>query len=194
MRSKPVVGVTSILILASLLIALVAVGVPVAEGREARQVLQTALAQIVTPEPGQIVHLSYTLTYRGPSAGLEPGDPYHLPYDEIWPARQFENTWLELGVKGETVRWRTQLRSEDGELLQDLMFDDGVETDYSPKEDKAYRYSMQARPFRDARVALVEDFLQQEDLSRRQTLAPDGRPVVSVYTKATDLDGATWAS
>jgi hypothetical protein len=117
MRSKPIVGVTSLLILASLLIALVAVAVPGAEGREARQVLQTALAQIETPEPGQIVHLSYTLYHRGPPAGLEPGDPYHLPYEEIWPARQIEDTWLEIDAQGETVRWRTQLRSEDGELL-----------------------------------------------------------------------------
>ncbi|HNS02324.1 MAG TPA: hypothetical protein PKM78_08085 [Anaerolineae bacterium] len=194
MRSKPIVGAAGILILASLLIALVAVGVPVAEGREARQVLQTALAQIETPEPGQIVHLSYTLYHRGPPAGLEPGDLYHLPYEEIWPARQIEDTWLEIDAQGETVRWRTQLRSEAGELLQDLMFDHGVETDYSPQEDKAYRYAMQASPFRDERVALIEDFLEQEGLSRRQALAPDGRSVISVYTKAIDLDGATWVS
>ncbi|MFZ2362674.1 MAG: hypothetical protein WA040_25255 [Anaerolineae bacterium] len=194
MRSKPIVGAAGILILASLLIALVAVAVPVAEGREARQVLQTALALIETPKPGQIVHLSYTLYHRGPPAGLEPGDPYHLPYQEIWPARQIEDTWLEIDAQGETVRWRTQLRSEDGELLQDLMFDHGVETDYSPQEDKAYRYAMQANPFRDERVALIEDFLEQEDLSRRQTIAPDGRSVMSVYSKAIDLDGATWAS
>ena len=194
MRSKPIIGAAGILILASLLIALVVVGVPVAEGREARQVLQAVLAQIETPEPGQIVHLSYTWYHRGPPAGLEPADPYHLPYKEIWPVRQIEDTWLEVDAQGETVRWRTQLRSEEGELLQDLMFDHGVETDYSPQEDKAYRYAMQASPFRDERVALIEDFLEQEGLSRRQTLAPDGRPVISVYTQAIDLDGATWAS
>lgn len=194
MRSKPIVGAAGILILVSLLIVLVAVGVPVAEGDEARQVLQTALAQIETPEPGQIVHLSYTLYHRGPPAGLEPGDPYHLPYEEIWPARQIEDTWLEISPSGETVRWRTQLRSEDGELLQDLMFDHGVETDYSPQEDKAYRYAMQAGHFRDQRVALIEDFLEQESLFRRQTIAPDGRPVMSIYTEAIDLEESTWAS
>lgn len=194
MRSKPIVSAASILLLVSLLIALVAVRAPVAEGDEARQLLATALAQIEAPGPGQVVHQSYTLYHRGPPPSLEPADPYHLPYKAIWPARQLEDTWLEIDAQGETVRWRTQLRSEDGELLQDLMFDHGVETDYFPQEDKAYRYAMQASPFRDERVALIEDFLKQEDLSRRQTIAPDGRSVISVYTKAIDLDGATWAS
>ncbi|MEI2692271.1 MAG: hypothetical protein V9H69_22210 [Anaerolineae bacterium] len=194
MRSKPIIGAAGILILASLLIALVVVGVPVAEGREARQVLQAVLAQIETPEPGQIVHLSYTWYHRGPPAGLEPADPYHLPYKEIWPVRQIEDTWLEVDAQGETVRWRTQLRSEEGELLQDLMFDHGIETDYSPQEDKAYRYAMQAGHFRDQRVALIEDFLEQESLFRRQTIALDGRSVMSVYAEAIDLEGSTWAS
>lgn len=194
MKSKLVAGVISLLLSVSLLTALFAVRTPAAEAGEIRQLLETALSQIEVPGPGQIVHYSYTVYHRSPPAGLEPGDPYHLPYKEIWPARQFEETWLEIDPQGKTVRWRTQLRSEDGELLQDAMFDNGVESDYNVSEGIAFRFPTEVRPFRDVRVALIEDFLQKEELSRRQNFAPDGQPVLSVYAKATNLQGSAWAS
>lgn len=181
MRSRSMVSAGSILLLVSLLIALMAVRAPAVEGDEARQLLETALAQIETPGPGQVVHQSYTLYHRGPQPGLEPADPYHLPYEEIWPARQFEDTWLEISPSGETVRWRTQLRSEDGELLQDLLFEDGIETDYMVETGFVNRFAQKALPYREPRKALIEDFLQQDELERRATADPNGRSVIGVY-------------
>ncbi len=58
MRSRSMVSGGSILLLVSLLIALMAVRAPAVEGDEARQLLETALAQIETPGPGQVVHQS----------------------------------------------------------------------------------------------------------------------------------------
>jgi len=155
--------------------------IPAVEANDGREFLQVAVQQIEEVKPGQILHSSYTLYRRTPPADLEPIDPYHLPYHQIWPDKEYEDTWLEIGEAGKVSRWRTQLRSTDGELLQDLMFDGVMETDYFPTDGRAIQFLGESADFRDERVALIQDFLQHSHLSRRENLSPDGNPVLSVY-------------
>lgn len=155
--------------------------IPAVQANDGREFLQAALQQIEEVKPGQILHSSYTLYRRTPPADLEPIDPYHLPYHQIWPDKEYEDTWLEISEAGKVSRWRTQLRSTDGELLQDLMFDGVVETDYFPKDGRAVQFPGESADFRDERVALIQNFLQHSHLSRRENLSPDGNPVLSVY-------------
>ncbi len=188
MRLRVIVGSIVSMLLLTLVIVLLIGRTNVAEATEITDSLKTALVKINVPQPGQIAHYSYTIYRRVPPANLEPSDPYHLPYAKIWPAKELEDTWLEIGLDGKTARWRTQLRSAEGELLQDLMFDGVMETDYFPLDNKATRFAEQANSFRDNRVALIEDFLQSESLSRRKGTSVEGGEVLSIYTKAKQFD------
>lgn len=161
--------------------------VPPVQADDGRELLQTALQQIQEAKPGQILHSSYTIYSRTPPADLEPIDPYHLPYAQIWPVRENEETWLEIDEGGKVTRWRTQLRSVDGELLQDLLFDGVVETDYFVRDGRAIQFPGEVVDFRDERIALIQDFLQHSTLSRRENRSPDGSQVVSVYTEIVDI-------
>jgi hypothetical protein len=176
---------------AALLLTLL-VSVSSARALETRQLLETGLARIDIPEPGDIVHYSYLIYERMPPQELEPKDPYHKPYAEIWETVQFEETWLEIGQDGKTVWWRTQLRNADGDLIQDLMFDGKTETDYFPFDFMANRFPQETSAFRDDRAALIEDFLNNEDLSRHDRIDLDGKPVIAIYAKERDLKGSTW--
>ncbi len=158
-----------------------------AEAADAHKLLESALMQIEVPQRGQVAHYTYAVYRRPPPRDLEPGDPYHLPYEDIWPTQEFEDTWLEIGPDGKTVRWRTQLRSADGEVLQDLLFDGEMETDYFPGEGRAMRFPGEAAVFRDDRVALIEDFLTNQALSRRQNRGLNDEQVLSVYTPAKEM-------
>lgn len=150
---------------------------------KARSLLQDALDRIETPTPGQIAHYTYQQFNRGPDPALEPADPYHKPYSEIWLAAEQIETWLEVGSDGKTTRWRTQSRHKDGRLLQDLYFDGAVETDYYPLDEFADQFPMEAGNFRDFRIALIEDFLLNERLVHKPNVSLDGSSILSVYTK-----------
>lgn len=147
---------------------------------ETIQLLETARTRIEEAGPGQTVHISYVQSERTPS-DLEPIDPYHLSYAEIWPAQEFIDTWIEIDTDGTISRWRTQLRSVEGTLVQDLLFDNGTETDYFPQEGIAYRFAQETSLYRDDRLVLIEDFLAKDNLSRRANVTPNGQAVLSVY-------------
>lgn len=153
-----------------------------AEASPAHALLRQSLARLTVAEPGQVTHYRFVRTTRPPPAGLEPRDPYHLPYSAIWPAYEIEENWAEFGADGTTSRWRTQLWSADGILLQDLLYDGSHETDYFPQEQRAETFPQERGRFRDMRIALIEDFLQKTRLTRRNGQAPNGQAVVSVYT------------
>lgn len=165
--------------------------VPSVQADNGRELLQAALQQIQEGKPGQILHVSYTVYSRTPPADLEPIDPYHLPYAQIWPAKEIEETWLEIDERGKVTRWRTQLRSMDGELLQDLLFDGVMETDYFVKDGRAIQFPGEAADFRDERIALIQDFFQRAHLSRSENLSPDGSLVLSVYTESVDIQSSS---
>lgn len=55
-----------------------------AEAAEAKRFLEAAVTQIEGAQPGQIVHVAEIKFNRAPPDYLEPVDPYHLPYSEIW--------------------------------------------------------------------------------------------------------------
>ncbi|MEX2162189.1 MAG: hypothetical protein WD751_09780 [Anaerolineales bacterium] len=164
------------------------------QARETHRILSTSLTRIQVPQPGDLVHYSYKLYQRTPPGTLEPTDPYHLPYSKIWREVSFENTWLEIANDGKTQRWRTILRDADGDLLQDLMFDGESETDYFPMEYFAEKYTADMYPFTDERVALIEGFLNDTQLERRDGSSLDGTAVVSVYAREQSLDGMSWAT
>lgn len=187
MKSKLILMGAGLVFSIVLIVALLVMPFDEVEAARAKQLLETGLAEIEVPQPGQTVHYSYTLYQRVPPPELEPADPYHEPYSEIWPAKEFVDTWLQIGPDGKTMRWRTQLRNTKGELLQDLVFNGTEEIDYFPREGRAFRTPKEADVFRDNRVALIEDFLQNEQLSRRQGMSIEGQPVLSVYTEAKQL-------
>ncbi len=158
-----------------------------AEAAETVQILERARDQVAEAKPGELVHLQYARFTRMPPPELEPTDPYHLPYLRLWHEKELVETWIEIGEDGMLTRWRTQLRSSDGELLQDLLFDNGIETDYFPLEHKAYQFSQEGGLYRDEELVLIEDFLTNDKLSKRQNSDLNGRSVVSVYTPAEDV-------
>lgn len=138
--------------------------------------------------------MAYAIGNRPPPAKLEPADPYHLPYAEVWPAQEYEDTWIEIGANGFITRWRTQLRNSEGELLQDLLFDNGFETDYFPRQGWASRFEQTAGRYRDERLALIEDFLSRGNLTQRENVTTTGQTVQSVYTAHTALADAPEAT
>ena len=194
MKLSTVTRIGFVAVVTTLVAILFASSTPSARANEARHFLESALTQIDIPKPGDVVHYSYSLYDRAPEQNLEPKDPYHLPYKEIWPVVEYEDTWIEIGPDGKTFRWRTQLHNAKGVLLQDLLFDEGIETDYFPLDLFAESYTQEAGVFRDDRVALIEDFLEKEELSRQDRTTPDGELVVSIYIKPEDLTGSTWAT
>jgi hypothetical protein len=161
-----------------------------AEAAETRRFLEAAVAQIEAAQPGQIVHVAEIRFNRAPPDNLEPVDPYHLPYSEIWRETEYVDRWIEIGEDGLISRWRTQVRNERHELLQDLLFDHGVEVGYFVAEGWAYRIEYEPSRYRDGRLVLIEDFLQREDLSRRVSELPDGRVVLSIYAEPESYGGS----
>lgn len=161
------------------------------EAAQPQQLLGTARGRIQEARPGELVHVAYAIMHRPPPTELEPTDPYHLPYSEAWPAQEFEDTWIEIGADGVITRWRTQLRNSKGELLQDLLFDNGIETDYFPRQGWASRFEQTAGRYRDERLVLIEDFLARDNLTRRENVTTAGQGVQSVYTARTSLENAS---
>ena len=168
---------------------------PAAQADDGRALLQAALQRIETKPFGKILHYTYVYYNRPPPSELEPADPYHLPYAQLWASKEFLERWVEIDEEGMTRRWRTQLRNAEGELLQDLLFDGEMETDYYVQDRHAIRFPLEDErmAFRDERVALIEDVLQNASLPRREAVGLDGRPVVSVYSHILDLRSSAWA-
>lgn len=159
-----------------------------------QQLLETARGRIQEARPGQLAHVAYAIGDRSPPAELEPADPYHLPYAEVWPAQEYEDTWIEIGANGLITRWRTQVRNSEGELLQDLLFDNGFETDYFPRQGWASRFEQTAGRYRDERLALIEDFLSQDNLTQQENVTITGQVVQSVYSARITLENASEAT
>lgn len=155
-----------------------------AEASASKRLLKMALREIQAAQPGQVVHISYALFNRMPPKNLEPTDPYHRPYVDLWSPEEVQETWIEIATDGKIARWRTLLFNKTGILLQDLMFDGTDETDYFPLEKRAYKFPMQREIYRDEQEVLLETFLKNAQASPRQTQAVDGKSVLSVYTKA----------
>lgn len=154
---------------------------PAAEAQETRTFLQKALADIPVPSEGVVLHETTLIYNRIPPRALEPADPYHKPYELVWGEYQREETWLQIGKDRLVTSWRTMGYDVNGNLLQDLLFENGIETDYMVETDYVSRFAQKAFPYRESRVALIEDFLQQERLMRRTVADPDGRTVIGVY-------------
>jgi len=151
------------------------------EAAEPHQILETSRKRIEEAEPGQLIHIVYTTWVRPPPAGLEPEDPYHLSYANSWSTRETVGVWIEIGADGLITRWRTQVHSDEGELLQDLFFAEGIETDYFPRQGWASRFEEEVSRYEDERLVMIADFLAEADLSRRENVAIDGRDVLSIY-------------
>jgi len=145
--------------------------------------LEASLKAIAVPQPGQIARYTYEIYFRPPPKELEPIDPYHMPYREIWPEKSVEESWVEIDKNGNTVRWRTQLRNAQGDLLQDLLFDEKNEIDYDVAQGRAVKSVAKISPFRDDRVAFIQDYLKQSNLTQRANKLPDGKSRLSVYAK-----------
>lgn len=145
------------------------------------QLAQTA--QAFPPSPlGQTVHFRYQVYTRPPPAKLEPPDPYHVPFNTIWHEWQTVDTWMEVSPTGEVTRWRTQARSAAGELLQDLVFDGQVETDYFVWEGHVSTVeSTKAESYQDPRANLLRYVLETEGLTQHSSHSMLGAEVISVY-------------
>jgi hypothetical protein len=187
MRRTLLTGIITSLIAAVLVTALI-IQPWVNPAAQAKSYLEEAKANIVSPGPNDVVHYRTEVYWRSPSDMKEPLDPYHLPYSAIWPSFQTEDTWLVIGPGGLTQRWRTQLRDDKGTLLQDLYFDGANETDYFVDEARATTFLEKVAQFRDERVALLEDFLNNNQLSRRNNAGVNGKSVVSVYKQKVAMD------
>ncbi|HLF90942.1 MAG TPA: hypothetical protein VI451_18510, partial [Anaerolineales bacterium] len=160
----------------------IAKNINVVKAAQARDLLNLGLSQILEPVPGQVIRYSYIQYWRTPLVGLEPTDPYHQPFSEIWPAKQFVDSWVEVNEDGYIIRSRTQLRSEDGTLLQDLFYINEVQTDYFPLEIRADSYKVdEPELFVDQRTISIETFLQGEDLVRKEGVSIEGKQVIGVY-------------
>jgi len=151
------------------------------EAAEPHQILETSRERIEEAEPGQLIHILYTTWVRPPPADLDSEYPYHLFDTDPWPVREAVEVWIEIGADGLITRWRTQLRSDEGELLQDLFFAEGIETDYFPQQGWASRFEEEVSRYEDERLVMIADFLAEADLFRRENIAIDGRDVVTVY-------------
>ncbi|GAB4582055.1 MAG: hypothetical protein Fur0022_48080 [Anaerolineales bacterium] len=182
MQSKKIKIVIGLIISLIFMVGVLVKNTNVAKAEQARELLNMGLTQIKDPVPGQIIRYSYIQYWRTPPLDLEPADPYHQPFSEIWPSKQFVDSWVEVNEDGYIVRSRTQLRSEDGTLLQDLYFWDGMQTDYFPLEIRADSYKVDEQElFIDQRKISIEAFLQGENLVREEGYSIDGKPVFSVY-------------
>lgn len=161
---------------------------------QAAELIKSATQQMVIPKPGQIAHYKYRVYYRVPPASLEPTDPYHLPYSEIWHEWQTEESWLEIGANGKITRWRVQLHSASGELLQDLVFDGQKEIDYFPALERIDTLTGKTGSnFIDDRVALFNDFLNKGNLNQHDSFSVDGTKVKSVYLASKRLESTRGA-
>lgn len=158
----------------------------------AAALLSAARATITAPQPGQTIHFSYTVWKRPPPAALEPADPYHVPFDRLWPTVQVVDTWMELDAAGDIVRWRTQLHNAEGERQQDLLFADGMETNYMALDGFTTTFPAQVRRYQDQRLALIDGFLQQGDLQRETAVDWQGTPVTAVYGPRESLAEVEW--
>lgn len=146
----------------------------------AERVLTSARDQLIAPQPGQIVELSSTIWRRPPPARLELSDPYHAPFTLLWPVLQEETRWIELDADGNMIRWRTQLRNEAGQLQQELLFVDGIETVFSARDQHLDSYPSQIFPFHDQRQVLIDAFLQESTLQQEDAFDWEGKPVTAV--------------
>jgi hypothetical protein len=175
-----------------LLVLLLRKSEPNVEAAEIRQHLETAMAQIETAQPGQIVYVVETSYRRPPPKHLEPSDPYHLPYTNIWQAEEHIERWVEFDEDNIITRWRTQARNDKDEITQDLLYTNGMEINYFPLEGRATRFEQEASPYRDGRLALIEDFLEQDDLWQRINITPGERSVLSIYADPQFFEGTDW--
>lgn len=157
------------------------------QSAQAAELIKDASQQVVIPKPGQIAHYTSRIFSRVPPSNFEPSDPYHLPYSQIWREWQVEQVWLEVSPKGVTSRWRTQLYSDSGELLQDLVFDGVQETDYFPSQGLATTLDTKSRLFKDDRQALFDLLLKEPRLSQREAIGIDGKPTLSIDIKTYEI-------
>jgi hypothetical protein len=185
MQSKKLILVTLFIVL--IVVAALFIQPWINSGVQAKSFLEDAQAHILSPGPNDVVHYSYEIYRRPPPDGTEPIDPYHKPYSEIWRSTQREDTWIEIGPDGFLKRWRVQLRDSNGILLQDLLFDGTNETDYFVDEGKAVMFPGETSLFRDERIVLIEDFLQNSRLSRKDNIGVHGLPVISIYAPSQPL-------
>lgn len=155
-----------------------------AEALTSKRLLSAALSELQIAQPGQIAHSSYSLFNRVPPQQLEPSDPYHMPYKQLWTGAQVQETWIEVGPENKIVRWRTQLFSNEGDLIQDLMFDGKDETDYFPLEGRATKFPMPTETYQDEQAVLFASFLKSMKAVPKQIEGVDGKEVLSVYTEA----------
>lgn len=176
----------SLLITVGTVFAVSYVSLPV-DALESRHTLEQAKSLLPQVEAGQVIHYSYSIFERGPSLVLEPPDPYHRPYAEIWSSNKLQKTWIEVGADGAIARWRTQLFNNEGLLLQDLLFDEGTETGYFPLEGSAYSAPMEGAIYRDEQLTLIDTFLQNAEGTTRRTQSVEDELVISVYTSAVPL-------
>jgi hypothetical protein len=162
------------------------------EAAEIRQYLESAITQIETAQPGQIVYITETSYRRPPPEYLEPSDPYHLPYSQIWADEEHIERWIQFDVENIITRWRTQVRDANGRITQELLYINGLETNYFPQEGWATQFDQEASQYRDGRIALIEDFLAKDDLRRRINMTPGERSVLSIYGDSQYFEGTDW--
>jgi hypothetical protein len=160
------------------------------QASESERLIMEALPQIQVAQPGQIVKYSYSTFNRMPPLQLEPRDPYHRPYKELWSSYETQESWIEIGADNKIARWRTKLFNQEGVLLQDLLFDGVNETGYFLLEERAYRSPTEGGVYRDEQVVLLEMFRKSVEASPRKTTDVNGESVLSVYTKAKSMTGS----
>jgi hypothetical protein len=162
------------------------------EAAEIRQHLESAITQIETAQPGQIVYVTETSYRRPPPEYLEPSDPYHLPYSQIWADEQHIERWIQFDADNVITRWRNQVRDANGRITQELLYVHGVETNYFPQEGWATQFDQEASQYRDGRIALIEDFLAKDDLRRRINTTSGERSVLSIYGGSQYFEATDW--
>lgn len=175
------------------IVLILGLGTPVAKASQARAMLEESISGLEPPPQDEIFHFRYTIYQRVPPSELEPDDPYHLPYKEMWPEVQTVDHWGKLDDQGGYTWWRTQLRNSDGTLVQDLMYQDGTETDFFPLLGSADTFEQPAMRYFDERANAIQDFLNS-DLSREERETPTGEPVLSVFSEQTSVEGSSWGS
>ena len=154
MKRKFVLLISALLLVVFFSIFFLRAECPV-EAAEPHQILETSRKRIEEAEPGQLIHIVYTTWVRPPPAGLEPEDPYHLSHANSWSTRETVGVWIEIGADGLITRWRTQVHSDEGELLQDLFFAEGIETDYFPRQGWASRFEEEVSRYEDERLVMI---------------------------------------
>ena len=150
---------------------------------EAARLVQQATASLIVPKPGQIAHYMYSTYSRVPPAMLEPTDPYHMPYKDIWTENGVIEKWLEIGTDGTLKRWHTKLFSASGKLLQELASDGLNEVDYFVQRGQAFESPVtKPQTFVDDRVDFYNRFVVEQHLEQHVSLNMDRKQVLSVYT------------